>query len=302
MFRSFAAFAVACLMAFPAVAETERVTLGWGRLFTNDALGDGRDRWRTGSYTLSRIRGPHWDGTLPPTPGEVLEFRIRAETMAPADLVAPDPADRRFAGVIGLGIHTHFDMRGIETSAGLDVVVTGAQTGLGRFQRQVHNLLGLPRPQVLGDQISDGVHLLGTMELAHSVDLGGANFRPFIEVQAGTEDLVRAGADFYFGDFATGALMVRENATGQRYRAVSLDRLPGYSFTMGGDVARVFDSVFLPKGGAADLSDRRSRLRGGLHWQGQASEVFYGVTWLSPEFDQQPEGQLLGSVNLRLRF
>ena len=47
------------LFAVPAVAQ-ERVTLGWGRLLTNDAIGDGKDRWRTGSYVLSRVRGPSW--------------------------------------------------------------------------------------------------------------------------------------------------------------------------------------------------------------------------------------------------
>ena len=45
-------------------AAQDRVTLGWGRLLTNDLLGDGRDRWRTGSYTLSRVRGPAWGGSL----------------------------------------------------------------------------------------------------------------------------------------------------------------------------------------------------------------------------------------------
>lgn len=39
-----------------------------------------------------------------------------------------------------------------------------------------------------------------------------------------------------------------------------------------------------------------------MHWQGGQSEVFYGVTWLSEEFEEQPEGQVLGAVNLRLRF
>ena len=85
-------------LASPIAAE-QRVTLGWGRLFTNDALGDGRDRWRTGSYTVSRIKGISWSGELPTTPGEIVEFRFRADTIAPASLTDPDkgnPIHRRF--------------------------------------------------------------------------------------------------------------------------------------------------------------------------------------------------------------
>lgn len=303
MFRSLALFAASLLLSvLPAAAEVDRITLGWGRLFTNDALGDMHDRWRTGSYTLSRIRGPQWEGVLPSTPGEIVELRLRAETVAPADLVTPEPDDRRFAGLLGLGIHTHFLTRGIETSAGVDLAITGPQTGLGRFQRQVHDLLDLPRPQVLDDQIPDEVHFQATVELGRPVALGKGTFRPFVEVQAGLEDLVRAGADLSFGTYTKGALMVREAVTGQRYRAVPLDRLQGYSFTVGADAARVFDSALLPEGGAAELSDQRHRVRAGVHWQGETSEVFYGLTWMGEEFAQQPETQMLGSVNLRLRF
>jgi uncharacterized membrane protein YjdF len=35
-----------------AFAETQYSRIGHGRLLTNDLLGDGKDRWRTGSYAL----------------------------------------------------------------------------------------------------------------------------------------------------------------------------------------------------------------------------------------------------------
>ena len=40
----------------PVLAQ-DRVTLGWGRLFNNDTLGDTQDRWKTGSYTINHLRG-----------------------------------------------------------------------------------------------------------------------------------------------------------------------------------------------------------------------------------------------------
>ncbi|MEY4981847.1 MAG: hypothetical protein RIR62_113 [Pseudomonadota bacterium] len=286
----------------PAAEAQERVTLGWGRLLTNDIIGDGRDRWRTGSYTLSRVRGVDWTGTLPATPGEILEFRFRGEVISPADLVTPDPADRRYAGALSFGLHTHFATAGLENSVGLDVVVTGPQTRLGNLHRDLHDMLGMPDVAVLGNQIGNAAHPTLVAETARTLTMGQMRLRPFAELQAGAETLVRIGGDLEFGGASRGALMLRDGVTGQRYRAVAGDRAPGFSLSLGGDMAHVFDSAYFPAGGAATLSDSRSRLRAGLHWQGSASEVFYGVTWLGREFEQQDEGQVLGSVSLRLNF
>lgn len=296
------ALVLAAVVSADGASAQERVTLGWGRLFTNDIIGDGRDRWRTGSYSVSRVRGVAWLGSLPSTPGEILEFRFRGEVIAPADLVSPDPTDRRYVGALSFGLHTHFQTAGFENSLGLDVVVTGPQTGLGRFHRNVHDMLGLPEVGVLGSQIGNDAYPTLVAETGRTLNLGQMRLRPFAELQAGAETLLRVGGDVEFGTFSKGALMLRDGVTGQRYRAVTLERIEGYSFSIGGDVARLFDSAYLPSGGAATLSETRSRLRAGVHWQGASSEVFYGLTWLGTEFDQQEEGQLLGSINVRLNF
>ena len=290
------------LFAVPAVAQ-ERVTLGWGRLLTNDAIGDGKDRWRTGSYVLSRVRGPSWSGSLPGRPGEILEFRMRLETIAPADLVVANPLDRRYVGALSLGMHTHFETAGIESSVGMDAVIVGPQTGISSLHGDLHDLLGLPDPTVFGGQIADDVFLTLTAEFGRTLPLGSnAQVRPFIEAQAGAETLLRMGGDMTFGHFGTEALMLRDNSTGQRYRAVAGDRVEGFSLMLGGDIAKVYDSEYFLASDAITPSDTRKRLRAGMHWQGAQSEVFYGVTWLGKEFEEQPDEQLLGSVNLRLKF
>ena len=46
-----------------AVAQHTRI-LGVGRLFGKDLLGDGHDRWRTGSNSLCVLTGQGWDGSL----------------------------------------------------------------------------------------------------------------------------------------------------------------------------------------------------------------------------------------------
>jgi hypothetical protein len=128
--------------------------------------------------------------------------------------------------------------------------------------------------------------------------------RPFVEGQWGYETLIRAGADLTIGRFGQGALQVRDVVTGHRVAGIRAPDggAPGLSVVLGGDVARVGDSALLPEDGAAVLRRDRMRLRAGLHWQGQRSDVFYGVTWLSPEFEDQREGQLVGALQLRLRF
>jgi hypothetical protein len=42
--------------------------LGYGRIVNNDLVGDGEDRWQTGSVTTSRVWGPGWYGALPTRP------------------------------------------------------------------------------------------------------------------------------------------------------------------------------------------------------------------------------------------
>lgn len=281
-----------------------RVVLGHGRLTNNDLLGDLDDRWQTGSVSSSRVVGRNWSGMLPDRPFDILEYRLSGQIIAPENMRTPDPEDRPWAGALSLGLHTHF-MRGpVEMSMGGDLVVTGPQTGLGDLQTFVHDAIG-EQPasrSVLSNQIENGVHPTLVLEAANSIPMGGQSvLRPFGEARAGVETLVRAGFDLTIGSVGQGELLVRDSVTGQRYRAVT-DSVPGFSFVMGGDIAYVDSSVFLPSGHGYDLSNTRTRARAGLHWQGQSNAMFYGFTWMSKEFDTQPEGQVLGSVRLDLRF
>ena len=247
--------------------------------------------------------GPRWDGDLPGTPGEILEFRFRADTIAPENLETPAANDRRYAGALSVGVHSQFGFGGFEADVGADLVFVGPQTGLGDFQSWVHNALGLGDVGALDNQIGNTVQPTVSAEIARRFDLGGgAEFRPFAEARAGDETLVRLGGDLVVGNFGRSDLMLRDVGTGQRFRAVQGTTATGVSLVLGGDVARVFDSIYLPDGEAVTASDTRHRLRAGMHWQGESSAAFYGVTYLSPEFDEQDEGQLVGALSLNFKF
>lgn len=306
MHRAFSVlFAALVSVAAPLQAQEGYETLGFGRLFSNDAIGDGKDRWRTGAYAVSWVRGRGWDGELPGAPGDVLEFRLRADLIAPANLVAPVPApnDRRYVGALSLGVHTHWQADGNVYALGLDAVAMGPQTGLGDLQRIVHDILGMSSPAAaLANQIPNSVSPRLSFELGRPLALGGdVTLRPFLAAEAGVETLVRVGGEVMVGPVWNGNLLLRDTATGQLYNALR-DAPSGVGFVMGADIAHVWTSDWLPASSGYQLTDARARARAGLRWEHKNVSAFYGLTWLGKEFTTQPESQLLGSLSINISF
>ncbi|NBD30477.1 MAG: DUF2219 family protein [Alphaproteobacteria bacterium] len=291
-------------LSLPATAQ-ERQTLGWGRILNNDFIGDGKDRWRSSSYGVSLVRGPDWSGALPGRAGQILEFRVRGEIVAPRALNGPDSADRAYAGMLSVGLHTHWARHGVDANMGIDLVATGPQTGWSDAQDWFHDLVNQPRPSpaVIANQVPDGLHPAVTVELGYPVALSArAEARPFIEAQYGLEDLVRVGVDLRLGRLGEGALDLRDPTTGQRYRAITQDR-GGWEWVAGADYAMVGDSALFPDDFGTRARDSRWRLRLGGHWQGGKNVTFfYGATYLSEEYVGQTEGQVVGSIKLNFKF
>ncbi|MEO0938210.1 MAG: lipid A-modifier LpxR family protein [Pseudomonadota bacterium] len=295
------ALAITCQLCVPAAAQ-DRVLLGYGALITNDFLGDGRDRWQTGSIQGSRVWGP--EGGVPSAPFTLLELRLGGQSIAPARLRNPAPGDRRYAGALSAGLHTHWLRGDAEFSLGGDLVFVGPNTGLDGLHAGFHDFLNITQPSdtVRANQIGNAVRPTLVAEAAHNFGLGAVALRPFAEVRAGAETLLRAGADLSFGGLGQAGLRVRDTVTGQRYAAVHA-KGAGTRWILGGDIAYVGSSVFLPTDTGPAPENTRTRLRAGVQWQTQSgARGFYGLTWLSEEFEDQPEGQLTGSFNLRVQF
>lgn len=281
-----------------------RRRIGYGRLITNDLFGDGEDRWRTGSVASSRVWGYGWDGRAPQRLGELLELRLHGQIIAPERLSNPAPGDRPWAGALSAGLHSHAQRGDLQYSLGADLVMTGPQTGLDGFQKWLHDLVSAPKPSdaVLDAQIPDSFRPTLVAETGQSLSFGdGFTLRPFAEARAGDETLVRMGADLTVGGWEQGSLLMRDPVTGHRYKSV-YGGGDGVSFVLGGDVAYVSDSIYLPESRGYELTSRRDRLRAGVHWQSGDAAAFYGLTYLGEEFEGQDGGQLTGSIRLRLRF
>ena len=275
-----------------------REPIGSGRLFNNDAIGDGHDRWRTGSFVYSLVRAPQpYDGTLPKF-GDLVEYRLRSEIIAPDSVTRGRP----FVGLLSAGAHTHFGLGGAQARVGTDLVVVGPQTGLDDFQTFYHDLFGLQDP-LTSPQLDDDVFLDVSAEVRQDFVLGPvASVQPFAEARLGSEDLARVGADLIFGRVVQEDLSMRDVTTGQLYPGVGGDTT-GLGFVLGADVAAVSDSSFLPERFGFQASDIRRRARAGVTVQPNPFlSMFYGATYLSPEFETQPEGQVSGSLRIEFNF
>ena len=284
---------------------TDRTRLGFGILITNDTLGDGEDRWRTGSVATSRVWGPEWTGSLPSGFGNILELRIGGEIISPANIARPQAGDRPYAGALSFGLHTHFQRQGYEMSVGGDLVVTGPVTRLDELQSGIHDLININQPsnRVKDAQVKNGVHLTLVFETGRTLRFSqDVAVRPFVEARVGAETLVRGGFDLTIGQLGQQEMLVRDPTTGHRYRTISAD-WDGYAVVLGADIAHVTDSTFFPDDQSAVVSDRRERVRMGVQWQNaNGAHAFYGLTWLGEEFEGQSQGQVVGSLRFRLNF
>jgi hypothetical protein len=290
---------VFAFLAQCAVAQDMRI-LGVGRLFSNDLIGDGQDRWRTGSYSFSVLTGQGWDGRQ--ADGPVLEYRLRTDIITPWQRIGRR-SDRPYAGSVSLGLHHHSRIGPTEVSVGADLVLIGPQTGLSDFQQRYHDWFSFPAPLGVDSQLGNATQLSGTADVVWPVSLGPmATVRPFIEAQAGVENILRVGTDVVIGPVGQHDKWLRDGPTGQLYRGIQSAQT-GFGFVVGADLAQVNDSAFLSAESGYFVEPVRWRARAGLHWQPTPdTALFYGLAWLSPEFEGQEEGQVIGQLRLDFNF
>ncbi len=283
-------------------AATAGERLGTSFATTNDSLGEQLDRWQSTSLQVDILTGPEWTGRAPEAFGQVLNYRFRTDILTPEDLREPDPNDRRHAGVLAFGLHTYASRGAFDLRLGGDLFVIGPQTKLLEVQRDLHKILGFSIPTLDDFQIGNRVEVQGSGEAGRAFDAGPVRVRPFIEAQAGPEDLLRAGVDLSFGSIGSDDLLVRLPSTGHLVPAIRGSDGRGASFVLGADAAWVEDSVYLPEHLGYNLTSVRTRLRAGVHYEFDRVNVFYGFSWLGREFESQREGQFVGALQVGLRF
>jgi hypothetical protein len=304
-----AAFAFLATLSAPARAEGldlfgGREYIGSGRLFTDDYFGDGQDRWRTGAYSMSFLWAPAGTISLPEEFGSLIELRYTIGLTAPSNLRRPAAGDRRYAGVATFGAYSHFTKANTDFSLGVEAVVSGPISGAPWIQMRVHDLLGSTGPSsaTLATQFPNALQFAAAGEVAHRFSFGsGLELRPFVQGRAGDVNYVRVGADLIIGSNYTSGILLRDETTGQLYQGLYEVPRNGFSFLVGADTAKVLSSTWLPAS-QYTLTNTWNRARAGVQWQSDWVGVFYGATWMGPEFTAQPSGQVVGSVQLQLSF
>lgn len=292
------------LIAVLPADSQERQAVGVGRLFSNDFPGDGKDRWHATSYVVSALSEPIISQTSPATSGHIIEHRLSGKVVAPANLHAVAADDRPYSGVLSYSHHRYLRNGDALNRIGIDVVV-GPQAGVGQLQGWVHDGLTAPRPE-LEAQLPNAIYPTLSGEVAKSFHLSRVELRPFAEVQLGVETFARLGADVFadafFGQRDAEQMRLRDVTTGQLYNSASALSGPDIEFMPGADMARVWSSKYLPVSDGYMVEPARFRGRAGVQVSVPQADMFYGVTWLGPQFENQPSDQVVGSLNVSLRF
>ncbi|MGH1368464.1 MAG: lipid A-modifier LpxR family protein [Maritimibacter sp.] len=290
------------LCASPLLAEG-RVYLGMGGLSSNDAYGDFQDRWQTASRSHSFVFGPEGTVSAPADIGAVLELRSGFQVITPDNTMTPAPGDRPVVGVLRSGVHTHFSRLGAEFVLGAGVEAMGPATQVTALQDRFHATLGFDQiaAPVLAAQMGNKLRPMLGAEAAWSMQMDpNITFRPFAELRAGLESYGRIGADLLIGDGFGHGLLGRDYVTGQPYKITDPHDGPSVSLLLGADTAAMLNSQFLPA--ATPATTLRTRIRAGMMVEDSAFSFYYGATYLTPEFQGQPSGQLLGSMQIKMRF
>lgn len=306
---------VACLAALmtavaPSVALSESPAsggflgdrLGSVGSFTNDALGDGHDRWQSASYQKSWF---YSHGAA--TKNGALELRARGQIVTPWDIGNQPTQDRPFGASLGLGLFKHGKTGGFETRFGAEFLAIGDQTQLDVLQYTFHDLIGYDSgydTRTRNDpHIDDSFNIKAEAEIAKRFQLGeSVAFRPYITAEAGAETAVRLGGDLILGSLARSKsdYWTRDAVTGQALS--SKMHKGGFSVIAGIDKGYVYDSYLLPDNASVSVEKDRTRARFGVQADIGGINIFFGQAMLSEEFVDQSEKQIVGMFSVGMSF
>lgn len=275
-------------------------------MLNNDFFGDGRDRWRSASYSFSNIFEVSSE-RFPSLNKYVWELRGRGEIITPDRITVPfDPNDRPYAGYSGVALLGHLVRPDRQITFGAELGLLGPQNGISTFHERAHRRLNLQIPRGWNGQIGNRVVPTAIAEAVWErtatsgrLDL---RFRPYVSAQAGLESFVRTGFDLVLGRSVADNFYVRDTVTGHLQTARRDRSSAGINFVLGADIAYVAASMLLPSRRGIQHERLRPRLRSGVQVEYGRAQIFGGVTWLGEEFKQQPEAQILGSLSIRLAF
>ncbi len=297
-------------------------------MFWNDRYGDGEDRWKTGGISQSYIfpERVFSDAGWLAGRASALELNLRAEVITPDDTSnnGVDPTDRPYAQYAAAGIYLRSIARPrsltpdlglqVEDRFGIEIGWQGDPLPFFEVRDGLHGMTGtgggMGNPDdVIGGEVLANLEGRRTWRL-HMAGAGrDVELAPFVQGSAGMREVsLRAGADLFVGSALEGRTWGSELATGA-VMAGEAPRREGFHWTtfVGADVGFVAWDAFVDGGFAAegrnlDREEIVGRVRTGVLLEYGRVGVGFSLNWLSPEFEAQPEGQLIGAIQLKYRL
>ncbi len=263
--------------------------------FANDSFWDGKDRWRTGSYQRSIFLDY-----------EKYEFRLRMEFVAPQSLTTPDKKhDRPYAAIFSLGLFDHQRVGQHHFAYGIGVDAINKSKFAENYQKWWHSWSGFEDLNIADFRVPSQFAPLAEASWQYEAKLPHGYAIPFVEIGTGPRDYARAGLDliltdrelhFLSRDATTGNLLF-DTLNPKRYNQWNFDMI------LGADYSYVAKDIYIENdvSNVKSLKDRY-RLRLALRGQVEGLTFLVGPTYLSPEFDEQSEGQILQTFSLELNF
>lgn len=328
-----AVLAIAQVLAGAALAELRDDGFNWrsenrdvmaeGAIW-NDRIGDGKDRYKTGGMTQSWVfpETLFLDQRLLPGRVSALELQGRGFIATPDNTQAGGSAtDRPFVQYVGVGAYhrswqrpTRFSDRAtgaLETRAGVEIGWQGEPLPLFEIQEALHGdtQVSLSPSNTVAGELLVNVELEGVYRHQISSRFIDLDLAPFLRTSAGMrENSLRAGIDVIFGSSLSARTWNREPAIGALLPGGS-KRRAGFNWSawLGADTGYVLSDAFLDGGFTANgpevgREDVVFRLRAGVMLEFEPIAIVYSANWLSPEFSDQPEGQVIGAISLKYRF
>ena len=290
----------------------------------NDRIGDGKDRYKTGGMTQSWVfpETLFLDERIIPGRVSALELQGRGFIATPDNTQAGgNTNDRPFVQYVGVGAYHRSWSRpqrfsdhttgALETRAGVELGWQGDPLPLFELQDALHDntQTNINTTNSVDGEFLINLEMEGVYRRQTSSRLLDLDIAPFIRVSTGMrENSVRTGADVVIGSSLKARTWNHEPAIGALIPGGSKQREGfNWAFWIGGDAGYVASDAFLDGGFAADgpkvtREELTLRLRAGIMLEYDPVALVYSINWLSPEFERQPEGQIVGAVSLKYRF
>ena len=288
----------------------------------NDAIGDGKDRYKSGGITQGWMipEGRLTDEPWLPGFASGLEVQLRAFIATPENTFQPTPESRPFAEYAGFG--TYFrtvgaprmlarDLtRSVEFRGGIELGIIGDPVPLLELQDLLHtNDVGKTQANTLGREFLANAEARYTWRFHQQLNDTDLEFAPFIQGSAGMrENSLRLGGDIIYGSSLEGRLWNHDLATGAMIPGGSQRREgPQTAIWLGGDVGFIgsdalLDGGFNGEGRRVGREPVTGRLRAGILFDFEDVALGYSLTLLTEEFDTQTHSQVIGALTIKVRW